>query len=125
MALDGNKIRIKVHQTRKIDLSIYPWRAWVLSLSSLRAGLLKTIMSNPPNVTSLKREQLRASHVEDLPAIVPSGRIFLSVRLDKVRPKLLLILDHCGKPVLSGVSVYCRFLVLGARTELLTSQVLE
>lgn len=78
------------------------------SLSLLRAGLLETIVSNTPNVTSLKRKELRASHVEDLPPIVPRGSVFLSVRLDKMRPKLLLILDHCGKPVLSIVSIHHR-----------------
>lgn len=95
------------------------------SLSLLRAGLLETIVSNTPDVTSLKRKELRASHVEDLPPIVPRGRVLLSVRLDEVRPKLLLVLDHGGKPVLSIVSIYYRVPESGAGTVSLTSQVLE
>lgn len=68
----------------------------------LRLGLLEQVVRDAPCVTSLVRKQLGAGQVEDLPSVVPGGRVLLSIRLDKMRPDLLLILDHEGEPVLGS-----------------------
>lgn len=82
-------------------------------------------MGDPPNVTSLESEHLGASHVKDLPPVVPSGRVLFSVRFDKVWPQLLFVLDHRGEPVLWNKSTSGRNLVFSGKIKSLTSQVLE
>lgn len=82
-------------------------------------------MGDSPDVTSLEREQFGTSHVENLPPIVPCGRVLLSVRINEVWPQLLLVLDHRGEPVLSIVSVSDRKRCSNAGLRSLTSQVLE
>ena len=68
----------------------------------LRSGrwLLEQVMGHAPSVTILISEQLRARHIEYLPSIIPGACVFLPVRLDEVRPHLVLIGDHLGEPVL-------------------------
>lgn len=70
-----------------------------LSLRSL-LGLLKQVMRDPPRVASVKREQFRASHVEDLPPAIPRVCILLAVSLLEMRPQLLTVLYHGCEPVL-------------------------
>lgn len=71
----------------------------LLSLRSL-LGLFKQVMRDPPRVASVKCEQFRTSHVEDLPPAIPRVCVVLAVSLLKMRPQLLPVLDHGCEPVL-------------------------
>lgn len=75
--------------------------------SILSLWLLKQIMGNSPSVSSLICEQLRAGHVEDLPAVVPSACIRLAISLHQMRPDLLLVRQHGGQPLLRLMSAVC------------------
>lgn len=57
-------------------------------------------MCHPPCVATLESEQLGASHIEDLPSVIPHGCIFRTIRANQMWPQLLLVLDHGREPIL-------------------------
>ncbi|RCI13495.1 hypothetical protein L249_5505, partial [Ophiocordyceps polyrhachis-furcata BCC 54312] len=74
----------------------------VLQRNRLRiTSLNKETVHQAPCVSAFVRKQLRASHIEDQPSIIPRNRLFVSVRLCQMRHQLLLVGHHGRQPVLT------------------------
>jgi hypothetical protein len=74
--------------------------------SSLRSILLfKKIMGDTPGIPALVGEEFGASHIKDLPSIIPHRSVLFPIGLLQMRPYLVFVCNHFAKPVLHSVSV--------------------
>jgi len=105
-ATDGRTITLYIRKANATEqpIEILPFYALWTNSVLCSAGLLEQVMGDPPCVSSLIRKQLRTCHVEDLPPIVPHGRVLLPIGLGQMRPNILLASSHFGQPVLVFMS---------------------